>query len=142
MKYIVMKKIICTFALASGCFLIGLIANILNNDKVLFIMSIIISICFLIRTFILYSCYKNKKYVIVEGKCIEISKPLFSKFKTVKVESEGRIITINLQKNDYIELNENYILYFSKKPEEILEFNNSYITMRLNSENLIGYEKK
>ena len=141
MPEVFMKKIIGNILIGAGCFLVGLINYFVNGDKIIFIMSFIISLCLSVRVVSLYKIYKANNYNIVEGICIRTERKLFAGYIIAEIETEEDIIKLYLPKDTKLQLNCKYAFYFKNIPVKITGILSPEMLCKFNSDSFLGFSE-
>lgn len=136
-----MKKILYTGILGTGCLLFGLVYFFCTKDHVLLYLSLLLfGFCaWKVRT--LYQTIRQDTYEVVEGTCIGVKqKHLFGKFQTVRIQdADGNEAALRLAKTCKVKIGETYRFYFLRK--ERISTGNDYLDTFLASEGFLGYER-
>lgn len=141
MPNVIFKKIVVGILIGVGCLFIGLISCVLYRDFKMLMLSLIIASGMAIKSVLLYMRFKKNNFITITGVCSNVTRKLFTRYKTVEIITEEDKQVLYLPKDTKLSLNETYSFYFSKKPSDTTMIFNQYITSRLNIGNFLGYEK-
>ena len=135
-----LKQLILTALVGTGCFIVGSAFYFTNKDTLFLTLSALIFLFSLYKTASLHYQIKNRCYVRLEGRCLAIQPRLLGRCKQVLIEdASGCEIQLILDKDQKIQLGNCYQFYFKVAPgnhkEQQLLTDNQLI-----SNNLLGLE--
>jgi len=135
-----LKQLILTTLVGTGCFIVGSAFYFTNKDILFLALSALIFLFSLCKTASLYYQIKRHCYVILEGRCLDIQPKLLGRCKQVLIEdAHGCEIQLILDKDLKMQLGDCYRFYFKADPgnhkEKQLLTDNQLI-----SNNLLGME--
>ena len=134
------QKLILTFLVGIGCFVIGLALSVSLKDKTLLYLSAAILIFSAIRSFSLYFRIKSGSYYILDGICISVTSMPFRKNCTAFLEdSAGNSRLLHLSKDYRVRPGFSYRLYFRCPPDFSIK-QSPFLEKAYLSENLLCVE--
>ena len=134
------QKLILTFLVGIGCFVIGLALSVSLKDKILLYLSATILIFSSIRSFSLYFQIKSGGYYILDGICISVTSRLFHKNCTAVLEdSAGNSRLLHLSKDYKVRPGFSYRFYFRCPPDFSIK-QSPFLEQAYLSENLLCVE--
>jgi len=139
MREIVIRKILTLSAITVICLIVGIAYGVAANDVTLMIMSSVICIADVYKIFELHRLNKNKKYMVVSGRCLESVYKFAGKYRVFHIQEGDNVIEISVPKNVKLKVNEKYNLYFKKNNLET-EWYSEWLKNKILSENFLGYE--
>lgn len=134
------QKLILTFLVGIGCFIIGLALSVSFKDKTLLYLSAAILIFSTIHSFSLYFRIKSGSYYILDGICISVTSLPFRKNCTaVFADSAGNSRLLHLPKDYKVRSGFSYRLYF-RCPPDLSIMQSPFLERAYLSENLLCVE--
>lgn len=128
-------KLIAQAAVGFFCVLIGGVYGIQTRDSLFVILSLVIGLGSLIRTFSFYRLIRSKSYRVLSGICTKRESMLFKKIQQVTLIAEDqRIYFLSLNKNARLFPGHYYQLYFRQSSIPDTSYDNSL-------SDYLGYEE-
>lgn len=119
---------------------VGLAVTLYMDDWGMFILSLILCVSTIIRAGLMFMMMQEKRYEIVEGTCVSVSRIPVGKKKKIKImDNDGNETDLLLGRNDIVKIGYIYRFYF--KDTERLTIGNSYLDSALNADCFLGYEQ-
>ena len=116
--------------------LVGCVYGIHSKDDIFIMLSLLIGLCSLIRTFSFYRLIHNRAYQVLSGTCIrQTSIPLKKDRQIVLVDETQREYRLTLDKDSGLLPGHRYRLYFQESGGLDSDYN------RYSSTDLLGYEE-
>lgn len=141
MPNIILRKLIGSVLIGIGCAIVGTVSCIAYGDYKMLMLSLIIFLGMGVKVFFTCKRFRDGKFIAITGICSKISRKLFSRYKTIEIETEDETFQLCLPKDIKLTLNEAYTFYFTEKPSEVTPVINHYLTSRLNMNHFLGCEK-
>jgi len=139
MREIVIRKTIILSVIGIMVLLIGLVYGISGNDKTIIILSTIICAANICKVVSLNRIYKENRYTVITGKCLETEFKMVGRYRLVRIQNNNEFIEISVPKNVRLKPNREYNLYF-KNNSLITADCGEWLRNKVLSENFIGYE--
>lgn len=131
-----LTKLIAQAVIGFFFVLVGCVYGIRSKDYIFIMLSLLIGLCSLIRTFSFYHLIHNGAYRILSGTCIrQTSMPFKKDRQIVLVDETQREYRLTLDKNSGLLPGHHYRLYF-RQSDELNSGDNNY-----SSTVLLGYEE-
>ena len=129
-------KLIVQVAVGFFFVLVGCVYGIHSKDDIFIMLSLLIGLCSLIRTFSFYRLIHNEAYRVLSGTCIrQTSMPFKKESQIVLVDETQREYRLSLDKNINLLSGHHYRLYF-RQSDGLDSGDNNY-----SSTDLLGYEE-
>ena len=129
-------KLIVQVAVGFFFVLVGCVYGIHSKDFIFIILSLLIGLCSLIRTFSFYRLIHNEAYRVLSGTCIrQTSMPFKKDRQIVLIDETQREYRLSLDKNINLLSGHHYRLYF-RQSDGLDSGDNNY-----SSTDLLGYEE-
>ena len=135
-----LRRWLITALLGVVFFGVGLAVTLYMDDWGMFILSLILCVSTIIRAGLMFMMMQEKRYEIVEGTCVSVSRIPVGKKKKIKImDNDGNETDLLLGRNDIVKIGYIYRFYF--KDTERLTIGNSYLDSALNADCFLGYEQ-
>lgn len=132
-------KLVVQGAIGLFCLLFGCIFAIQTQDKVFFILSLVIVIYCFVKTYLFYQLLKKKSYYSIEVTILECKPDIFRNTQQIIFFDKGkRKYRFSLNKNVKLLKGYTYRLYFRLESKHLL---NSYNTTIALSQYFLGFEE-
>ena len=129
-------KLIVQAAVGFFFVLVGCVYGIHSKDDIFIMLSLLIGLCSLIRTFSFYRLIHNEAYRVLSGTCIrQTSMPFKKDRQIVLIDETQREYRLSLDKNINLLSGHHYRLYF-RQSDGLDSGDNNY-----SSTDLLGYEE-
>ena len=129
-------KLIVQAAVGFFFLLVGCVYGIHSKDDIFIMLSLLIGLCSLIRTFSFYRLIHNEAYRVLSGTCIrQTSMPFKKDRQIVLIDETQREYRLSLDKNINLLSGHHYRLYF-RQSDGLDSGDNNY-----SSTDLLGYEE-
>ena len=129
-------KLIVQVAVGFFFVLVGCVYGIHSKDDIFIMLSLLIGLCSLIRTFSFYRLIHNEAYRVLSGTCIrQTSMPFKKDRQIVLIDETQREYRLSLDKNINLLSGHHYRLYF-RQSDGLDSGDNNY-----SSTDLLGYEE-
>ena len=129
-------KLIVQVAVGFFFVLVGCVYGIHSKDDIFIMLSLLIGLCSLIRTFSFYRLIHNEAYRVLSGTCIrQTSMPFKKDRQIVLIDETQREYRLSLDKNINLLSAHHYRLYF-RQSDGLDSGDNNY-----SSTDLLGYEE-
>ena len=129
-------KLIVQVAVGFFFVLVGCVYGIHSKDDIFIMLSLLIGLCSLIRTFSFYRLIHNEAYRVLSGTCIrQTSMPFKKDRQIVLIDETQREYRLSLDKNINLLSGHHYRLYF-RQSDGLDSDDNNY-----SSTDLLGYEE-
>ena len=129
-------KLIVQAAVGFFFVLVGCVYGIHSKDDIFIMLSLLIGLCSLIRTFSFYRLIHNRAYQVLSGTCIrQTSMPFKKDRQIVLIDETQREYRLSLDKNINLLSGHHYRLYF-RQSDGLDSGDNNY-----SSTDLLGYEE-
>lgn len=134
------EKLVLTALVGMGCFIVGIAFYLFSKDRITLVLSGLVLISSLFRCYSLYHTVLGKKYEVVKGTCISISKKTFRKYSTINIlDDTGIENTLRLGSQSKIKIGFRYRFYFTQGDH--LPIGNEYLDTAMSSNHFLGYEE-
>lgn len=134
------EKFISLIVLSVIFWIVGICVALLFSDTTMFILSVLVCICCIIKAGMFYVTVSNKEYEVVEGSCISVTPILIRKQKKIKIkDNEGNERYLILSKHSRITIGTEYKFYF--KETKRISLGSEYFDSVLSSDCFLGYEE-
>ena len=140
MKRIVLRRIIALSAISALCLTAGLAYGIATGDKILVIMSVIICMVNVFKMWNLKNVEKHRKYIVIEGTCLESSYSVLNRCRICKLATEEDTLEISVPKTVKPVTGSKYVFYFKEFDIKLIK-ETLWLKNKLLSEKFIGYEE-
>lgn len=128
-------KLVAVCAIGFLCVLLGCIYGFATKDRILFILSLLIGGCSLIRFLLLFRLIRSKSYEVMTGTCIKREPAFFQKTQQISFRTtDGKEHRFTLEKNQKLLEGHHYRLFFKKLPPERAEFTSA-------TQDFLGFEE-
>lgn len=135
-----LRRWLITALLGVVFFGVGLAVTLYMDDWGMFILSLILCVSTIIRAGLMFMTMHEKRYEIVEGTCVSVSRIPVGKKKKIRImDNDGNETDLLLGRNDIVKIGHIYRFYF--KDTERLTIGNSYLDSALNADCFLGYEQ-
>ena len=129
-------KLIVQVAVGFFFVLVGCVCGIHSKDDIFIMLSLLLGLCSLIRTFSFYRLIHNEAYRVLSGTCIrQTSMPFKKDRQIVLIDETQREYRLSLDKNINLLSGHHYRLYF-RQSDGLDSGDNNY-----SSTDLLGYEE-
>lgn len=96
---------------------VGLAVHLAMDDPMLLILSLILTVCCMLKTILLGRTILKKQYIIMEGRCLSTAPLPFSRFSQVVLRGDdGEEHVCRLEKRMKIRVGQQLTLYFAVLP--------------------------
>lgn len=103
-------------AAGAGFLLVGLAAFSALHDRMLLMISGLLSLCTFLRCFSFYRMVQAEAYEVVEGVCIELGHPGLRKRRKVRLlQEDGNEYAVLLDKRTPLRIGNRYRIYFQRE---------------------------
>ena len=131
-----LSKLIAQAVIGFFFLLVGCVYGIHSKDDIFIMLSLLIGLCSLIRTFSFYRLIHNEAYRVLSGTCIrQTSMPFKKDRQIVLIDETQREYRLSLDKNINLLSGHRYRLYF-RQSDGLDSGDNNY-----SSTDLLGYEE-
>ena len=131
-----LSKLIAQAVIGFFFLLVGCVYGIHSKDDIFIMLSLLIGLCSLIRTFSFYRLIHNEAYRVLSGTCIrQTSMPFKKDRQIVLIDETQREYRLSLDKNINLLSGHHYRLYF-RQSDGLDSGDNNY-----SSTDLLGYEE-
>ena len=128
---LIVQAVVGFFFVSVGC-----VYGIHSKDDLFIMLSLLIGLCSLIRTFSFYCLIHNRAYQVLSGTCIrQTSMPFKKDRQIVLIDETQREYRLSLDKNINLLSGHHYRLYF-RQSDGLDSGDNNY-----SSTDLLGYEE-
>lgn len=136
-----LRRLVLTFMVGTGCFFIGLVFFFHDKDTSFFVLSTLLFAGSAAKGIRLCLQIKKKTYVILEGICTDVRPKLFRNHREVLLtDKEGNEHFLLVGKEHKIYPGLSYRFYF-KKTDSIPPGQNPLLTRAALTDNLLGVEE-
>lgn len=136
-----LRRLVLTFMVGTGCFFIGLIFFLHDKDTSFFVLSSLLFAGSAVKGIQLCLQIKSKTYVILEGTCTDVRPKLFRNQRDVLLtDKDGNEQHLLVGKDHKIRPGLSYRFYF-KYPDRIPPGQNTFLTKAASTDNLLGMEE-
>ena len=136
----IVHKILLTPLIGLGCTIVGVAFIVGMNDRILFIMSLIILLGSLLKGYDFYHIGKKGNYDIVMGTCVGIEPKPFRNYQVIRVmDVDGTESKLKVGKHSKFKIGENYAVYFLKREGQV--YQNQQLNNIFAMDSFLGYEK-
>ena len=136
---VLFRKTLLTLLTGTGCFLFGIAYYLYAADRIFLILSCMVLLISLYKSFHIYSIVAKKGYETVEGICIGITAKLIGKCNKVKMmDDKGIESMLYLNKSCKLKIGYRYKLYFSQGSQ--INIGSEYLNTALATDSFLGYE--
>ena len=137
---VLFQRVVLTFLLGIGCFIVGVAYFIYSQDRITLILSLLLLAFSVIKGISVYRLVTAQKYEVVEGTCVAISSKPFTKQISVKIiDNTGNELALRLGKQTKIKIGFRYRFFFSKT--ERMSLGSDYLDSALSTQNFLGSEE-
>lgn len=136
-----LRRLVLTFLVGTGCFLIGLVFFLHERDTSFFILSILLFAGSVAKTILFSLQIKRKTYFVLEGICTDVRLRLFrNSHDIVLTDQDGNEHLLRISKDHKIRSGVSYRFYF-KTSDSIPSRKNPLLTKASLTDNLLGVEE-
>lgn len=136
-----LRRLILTFLVGTGCFFTGLVFFLHERDTSFFILSILLFAGSATKAILLGLQIKRKTYFVLEGTCTDVRLRLFrNSHDIVLTDQDGNEHLLRISKDHKIRSGASYRLYF-KTSDSIPSGQNPLLTKAALTDNLLGVEE-
>lgn len=101
-----------------GFLLVGLAAFSALHDRMLLMISALLSLCTVLRCLSFYRMVQAESYEVVEGVCIELGRPGLRKRRRVRLlQEDGNEYAVLLDKRTPLRIGNRYRIYFRREDD-------------------------
>ena len=134
------EKFISLIVLSVIFWIVGICVALLFSDITMFILSVLVCICCIIKAYMFYKTVSDEEYEVLEGSCISVSPILIRKQKKIKIkDNEGNERSLILSKHSKVSIGTEYKFYF--KETKKISLGSEYFDSILSSDCFLGYEE-
>lgn len=136
-----LRRLVLTFLVGTGCFLIGLVFFLHERDTSFFILSVLLFAGSVAKTILLGLQIKRKTYFMLEGICTDVRMRHFrNSHDIVLTDQDGSEHLLRISRDHKIRSGVSYRFYF-KTSDSILSGQNPLLTKVKLTDNLLGVEE-
>lgn len=136
-----LRRLVLTFLVGTGCFFTGLVFFLREGDTSFFILSILLSAGSATKTVLLGLQIKRKTYHVLEGTCTDVRPRLFrNSHDIVLADQDGKEHLLRIGKDHKIRPGVSYRLYF-KTSDNIPSGQNPPLATATLTDSLLGVEE-
>lgn len=137
---ILLKNILFTLLIGTGCLLVGIVYYIYAKDKVFLVLSSLVFAFALLHSIELYRVMENQQYKTIEGTCTGLSTRFFQKYVGIHILRQDGVETlVHIRKGSNIKVGMRYRFYLNmKKPCSV---NNKYLNTALSENHVLSFEE-
>lgn len=136
-----LRRLVLTFLVGTGCFFTGLVFFLYENDISFFILSTLLFAGSAAKGIQLFLQIKKKTYLVLEGTCTDVRPKLFRNHCDILLtDKDGNEHLLLVGKDHKIRPGLSYRFYF-KNPNSILTGQNPLLTKAVMTDNLLGIEE-
>lgn len=136
-----LKRLVLTFLVGIGCFVIGLTFYFYEQDHIFLGLSCFILAGSFIKTILFYIQLRRKTYILLEGTCTQVQFKLFTKsYQLLLVDAEETEHTLLIGKDYKIRPGQSYRFYF-KTASGISPRQNPLLEKVFLTDQLLGFEQ-
>ena len=140
MKEIVQRKTLILSVISILCLIVGITYGAVAHDKMIVILSVIISSVNGYRIFDLHRIEKQKRFTTIEGICTDVSFRPFGKYRIIKMIHQDQTVEVSVPKSAKMKINQEYRLFF-RQTDLLPKEGNDWLRNKILSENFLGYEE-
>lgn len=134
-----LRKIIFTPLLGTGCLIFGLAAYLGNGDRTLLILSGVLFTACIFKGLQHYRIATSGQYLSVRGTCVRIAPQFMGKLRKIYLMDDNGIETIlQLPKQHRIIIGNRYCFYFTQRTNG--STGHEYLDTLLSTDSFLGYE--
>lgn len=135
-----LRRLILTFLVGIGCFVVGLALFVVKADRSFFTLSALILLGSLIKAALLHRLIRRKAYTTIEGTCMDVRLKMLGQSREVLLtDPEGQELRLLIGKEHKIQPGSCYRFYF-KDASGISPGKNPLMEKALLTDNLLGVE--
>ena len=136
-----LRRLVLTFLVGTGCFFTGLVYFLYQKDISFFILSILLSAGFAAKAILLGLQIKRKSYTVLEGTCTDVRLKLFrNTHDIVLTDQDGNEHLLRIGKDYKVRPGLSYRFYF-RTTESIPSGQPPLLAKAALTDNLLGVEE-
>lgn len=136
-----LRRLVLTFLVGTGCFLIGLVFFLREEDVLFFALSIMLFLFSCGKGILFFLQVKEKSYTVLEGTCMDVHMNLLGGTQNICLaDAEGNEHCLVIGKDNNIRIGYSYRFYF-RDSNGISPGGNPLLKKALLTDNLLGVEE-
>lgn len=136
---VLLRKILLTLLTGGGCFLFGVAYYLYAADRIFLILSCMVLLISLYKSFHIYGIVSKKRYETVEGICVGITSKLIGKCNKIKImDNDGIESMLHLSKGCKLKIGHKYTFYFTQGGQ--INIGSEYLNTVLATDSFLGYD--